>query len=282
MKDLISYSDVFVIVAHIQKGRAYLRGQLGELVKLKRKIHEESKPFIEGAEDLLRVKWHGLIDDKGMKADWHRMFVIWLLELSPKDLGQWNKDKTEVTIKRDDYISDLKSRPHYKKCIDFFKLKHNDFSRIKIGDELFDYDKDKKRFQDRPGCYFNFTGDGTTTGEYNIVEWFLGSYLVKMRVISVNLSSRQVHVDVLARNKSHWESATRLPKTFKDIHLPDSVMEKGRKSTKGSFLEDEMEALIAFNKDHPFLVENVEKKGDGKSIGGSFWQNFVWQDVIQY
>ena len=57
---------------------------------------------------------------------------------------------------------------------------------------------------------WQFTGQGTATGNYGEVEWFLGSYSIQKFKIVDGIATFTVY------NKSGWKSGTRLPKSWRE------------------------------------------------------------------
>ncbi|MFE8604093.1 LysM peptidoglycan-binding domain-containing protein [Archangium violaceum] len=170
------------------------------------RVWKSLKPMKLATGKLLEVKWSDIVDTKGLKADWHSLWVIWLLELSPGSLGKWSEDGTVVEITSQDYISDLRSRSHHKKALQHFKREHPSLGAIKVGASS--------------SLPFSFTGPGTATGEYTALEWFLGSYTTKMSVTAVSAAAREVTLKIVVENESHWESATRTPAVFRKAGSP--------------------------------------------------------------
>jgi hypothetical protein len=185
---------------------------------------------------VLEVKFGDIIDNKGLKANWQWLWTVWLLETTPSELGTWSTDGTNVIITRSDYTSDLRSRPQHAVALQKFKTEHPDFSKIKIGDTS--------------SSFFQFTGEGTATGNYNAVEWFMGSYQIQMEVIRMDPASLTVTLKFVITNLSHWESATRTPKVFQNAGMPKYVLSDKPRSAFGP--------------------------------GGDFSQRFVWAEQLKY
>lgn len=191
------------------------------------------------AASLTRVRWDGIVDTKGLQADWHRLWGVWFFETSPPDLGRWttrSDGAPEVVITSPDYAHDLQSRPQYAAVRAQFAREHPDFDQITPGAST--------------TSRFTFTGPGTATGDYNAVEWFMGSYETRMTVTGVDRASREVIVDVDVHNESHWESGTRVPAVGQAAGLPR------------------------------YLVPDQAR--DDLGPGGTFHQRFVWEDRIRY
>lgn len=202
---------------------------------------DQIRKVIHFFHDLTRVDWMGPFNTTGLKADWGRMFFIWFCELSPADLGIWsrNGDAATVTITEGtgpEYIYDLRNKPYHLRAMNQFRAEYPDFESLEVGNHT------------RSG--FRFTGEGTATGNYNQLEWFLGSYGIDIEVVGVNHDTKQVFVRVTVSNTSHWESATRIPQRGMDAGLP------------------------------PSLVSDMPREDCGP--GGDFAQLFIWQETINY
>lgn len=79
----------------------------------------------------------------------------------------------------------------------------NSYSMYEVREEYFKTHNTPKRW--------DFTGQGTATGKYGEVEWFIGSY----EIINFKLRGQVATFEI--KNKSGWHSATRLPKTWQNI-----------------------------------------------------------------
>jgi len=156
----------------------------------------------QGVKELSTVDIGGMLDDAGLQADWLALTEMWYFEESPQDLGQWFtvNGRPCVVITRSDYIEDLRSRPTYMDAVEAFKSANPDPSAVPVGTK-FKYN-------------FRFTGSGSASGQYNAVEWFLGSYTLEFTVTGVDPVSRALTVDVVAANPSRWGSATRVPEEY--------------------------------------------------------------------
>lgn len=190
-------------------------------------------------EQLASVDWPGTLDTEGLEGDWHGLYLAWFFETSPSGIGEWGYDEDGiplVTITSEGYVHDLRAKPHYQETIDRFKEQFPDIGKIHVGDRI-----------SNP---FYFTGPGSASGDYNALEWFMGSYRTEMIVQCVDLDERKVYVKVIVSNTSHWESGTRLPQSFIDRGLP------------------------------PYLIQDAPREAPGP--GGTFNQKFIWEDSIQY
>ncbi|HFQ94444.1 MAG TPA: WXG100 family type VII secretion target [Anaerolineae bacterium] len=208
-----------------------LRDKVGDII-------DKGSDLLNKAEFLARklaaVQWSDIVDTEGLKGDWLNLFAVWFFETKPSSLGVWGEknDTPIVTITDPNYIDDLKNKPNYAEAIQALKTK---YPNLKVGDSI-----------RHP---FRFTGPGTTTGEYNALEWFLGSYSTTITVTAVDPVTGQATVDVQVLNLSHWESGTRMPQQFQDIGIPE------------------------------FLIPDAPRGDFGP--GGNFYQEFVWQDTIR-
>jgi hypothetical protein len=193
----------------------------------------------KGAEELSTVDIDGMLDDAGLQADWLALTEMWFFEESPQALGQWFtiNGRPCVVITRRDYIDDIRSRPTYLDAVEAFKAAHPDPSAVPVG----------TTFRHN----FRFTGPGSASGQYNAVEWFLGSYTLEFTVTGVDPVTRTVTVDVVAANRSRWGSATRLPEEY---HRRYGVPTE--------------------------LVPDVPRSARGP--GGDFEQRFMWTDELSY
>jgi hypothetical protein len=188
--------------------------------------------------DLARVDWLGNLDTKGLEGNWHELYYVWFFETSPTSLGKWSMDEGVplVTITSAAYAHDLQRKPNYKETLAKFKKEHPDLKAIKVGDTT--------------NNYFRFTGEGSATGKYNALEWFMGSYETKVVVSSVDLKSGSVKIRVEVLNISRWQSGTRMPKAFMNKGLP------------------------------AYLIKDAPREALGP--GGTFKQKFIWEDTVQY
>jgi len=167
-----------------------------------RSLISKVRSVAKGLEELSTVDIDGMLDEAGMQADWLALTETWLFEESPQDLGQWgtHNGRPCVTITRRDYVDDLRSRPPYLEAVEAFKAAHPDPGAVPVG-TTFRHD-------------FHFTGPGSASGQYNAVEWFLGSYTLEFTVTGVDPVTRTVTVDVVAANTSRRGSATRVPEEY--------------------------------------------------------------------
>jgi len=192
---------------------------------------------------LMEVRWDGLVDTRGLKADWLRLTAVWFAGTSPPDLGAWGTLKAGesvsqspfikeavglpyVVISRRDYVDDLVAKPSYQEALKEFAK--NGFSRTEH--------------------VFTFSPDGSKSGSYNAVEWFLGSYHTVIEPIRIDEKTRTVHFRATVVNVSSWESESRLPQGFQERGLP------------------------------PYLIGDSERKAGYP--GGSFAQYFVWEGDV--
>jgi hypothetical protein len=189
-------------------------------------------------QDLARVDWLGSFDTTGLEGDWHRLYLVWFFEKTPTDLGAWSAEDGVplVTITSKGYVHDLKQKPHYQETLTKFKKEHSDFGKIKVGAQTTNS--------------FSFTGEGSASGDYDALEWFMGSYDTTVTVVSADSKTRSIKIKVVVSNISHWQSGTRLPKSFINKGLP------------------------------PFLVSDAPRNAFGP--GGTFKQKFIWEDTIRY
>ena len=193
----------------------------------------------QGLEELSTVDVDGILDQAGLQADWLALTEVWFFEESPQALGQWGTCNGIpcVTINRPDYIDDLRSRPTYLEAVEAFKATHPDPSLLAVG----------TRFRHS----FRFTGPGSASGQYNAVEWFLGSYTLDFTVTAVDAANRTLTVELVAANRSRWGSATRLPEEYRRRYgVPTELV--------------------------PDMPRSVELPG------GDVEQRFVWTDTIAY
>ncbi|MBC7911111.1 MAG: hypothetical protein H7Y30_11455 [Pyrinomonadaceae bacterium] len=199
---------------------------------------ELSQKTVGIIKDLAMVEWTGILDETGLEGEWRLLTVIWFLEYEPPGLGKWSIEAGVplVTITSEDYAHDLQKKPNYQETLQKFKQEHPILAVIKAGDQT--------------SNDFLFTGKGSASGKYNALEWFMGSYHTDVTAISTNLKAKSVKVHVKVSNTSHWQSATRLPKSFIDKGLPR------------------------------YLVPNADRKKIWP--GGTFKQNFIWEDTIKY
>jgi Domain of unknown function (DUF4157) len=204
-----------------------------------RSIIRRVRSVAQGAEELSTVDIDGILDEAGMEADWLALTEMWYFEESPQDLGQWvtNNGRPCVIITRRDYIDDLRSRPAYLEAAEAFRKAYPDPGAVPVG-TTFRHD-------------FHFTGPGSASGQYNAVEWFLGSYTLEFTVTAVDPATRTVTVDVVAGNRSRWGSATRLPEEY---HRRYGVPTE--------------------------LVPDVPRAAWGP--GGDVEQRFMWTDELSY
>jgi hypothetical protein len=214
---------------------AWVHGYADALRSLIRRV----RSVAQGAEELSTVDIGGMLDEAGMQADWLALTEMWYFEESPQDLGQWvtHNGRPCVIITRRDYVDDLRSRPPYLEAVEAFKAAHPDPGAVPVG-TTFRHD-------------FHFTGPGSASGQYNAVEWFLGSYTLEFTVTGVDPATRMVTVDVVAANRSRWGSATRLPEEY---HRRYGVPTE--------------------------LVPDVPRSAWGP--GGDVEQRFMWTDELSY
>ncbi|MEI6532775.1 MAG: hypothetical protein WCO06_02975 [Candidatus Roizmanbacteria bacterium] len=209
--------------------------QSGDTGRIPRTPSENIEILIKSA---VTVYYPQFVDSRFMEADWIPLYNIWFLNKEPKELGTWtivdNVPTVAITDKK--FIHDLQSRPQYLQAINKFKIEHSDFSKIMKNDTT--------------EHSFIYTLDGAITGRYNIVEGFLGSYLMKITALEKDTSKYVVPVKFEVFNCSHWQSGSRLPPNFIQII--------------GT----------------PYLVPNVPR---GSIFpGGTFCQQFIGSDIITY
>lgn len=200
------------------------------------------------ANNLSRVDLEAIARDDELKGDWGRLWGVWLSEDKPQDLGPWDQVTNpetgqvsdRVTITDPAYTGDLAGRPHQQQALDAFLRQHED---PQVGDQLIGPDGE-------PGKLFEFTGEGTAEGgDYTAVEWFMGSYRTNITCVGKDPATGKPILEFEATNESHWESATRVPASGQDAHLPN------------------------------FLIPDQER-GGGFGVGGDFQQRFVWRQTV--
>jgi hypothetical protein len=204
-----------------------------------RRVYDTVGSVLRGVQELSTVDLDGLLDEAGLQADWLALTEVWFFEESPQALGRWGTCNGVpcVTITSRDYVDDIRSRPTYQEAIDAFKTARPTPGSVSIG-TVFRHS-------------FQFTGPGSASGDYNAVEWFLGSYTLEFTVTAIDPATRSVTVDVVAANRSRWGSATRLPQEYhRRYGVPAELVPDMPRST----------ALP----------------------GGDFEQRFVWTDSIIY
>lgn len=189
-------------------------------------------------EDLARVDWLGNFDTAGLEGDWYALYLIWFFELSPSSVGQWSVEDGVplVTITSAGYIHDLKGKPNYREALNLFKSTYPNLATVSEGASV--------------THNFRFTGQGSASGTYNALEWFMGSYSTKITAGSRNSATHRLTVHVEVSNISRWQSGTRMPQSFINRGLPR------------------------------YLVADAPRSAVGP--GGTFKQKFIWDDTIQY
>jgi RHS repeat-associated protein len=185
---------------------------------------------------LLDVDIAGAVNTENLEGNWLQFYFVWFFETSPDDLGEWGDlDGTPVvTITSEDFVNDLKSKPNYEETSQLLRDACPIADSSCIGTSIENH--------------FIFTGPGTTTGNYDPVEWYLGSYKTEMTITGVDLEANQLIVDVTVTNLSHWQSGTRVPQSFQDQGFS------------------------------PYLIPNVSR--DAMGMGGNYYQRFIWEDII--
>jgi hypothetical protein len=191
--------------------------------------------------DLAEIDYQGALSVEGLKAPWPSMFSVWGFERSPPQLGVYSveKDKkgndtTYVTISREDFAHDLRSRPTYRHAIEQFRAQHPDLTKAKPGDSI--------------TTHFQYTGPGMKSGDYAMLETFLGSYSMKVTFRGLDEETRKPRFDFMVENKTHWESGTRIAKSWQDQGWP------------------------------PYLIENYER---GRGMFGNITQRYIWSDLLE-
>lgn len=235
-----------IMARRLKRPRIMGKAAIGDWL---RKARKRANDAIESGRELARVRWWDALDTTGLHGDWLALYNVWFFETSPTTLGTWSISKEGnplVTITSPDYINDLKAKPHHQQVRGAFMEKFPDISTIKPGDK-FPADGNDKEYDTARAP---FTGTGTTTGDYNALEWFLGSYATSMEVTSVDPVTKTIKVRVVVNNKSHWQSGTRVPQSFRNRGFPDYLIPNSRRSDPGP--------------------------------GGTFEQDFVWEETIQY
>lgn len=209
-------------------------------------LGKDSKPA-SIIHDLARVDLEGITRDDGLKADWGKLWGVWLFEEKPASLGTWDKTSEgvdRVTVTDQDYIDDVAGRPHQKAALDEFLKQH---PNPKPGDKLTTKLDDGTTHE---GSLYAFTGPGTVEGgDYTAAEWFLGSYNTTIECTGVDPKTGKPELQFQVTNTSHWESATRLPQSFQDKGLP------------------------------PSLVGN-HGRDEGTGLGGDFIQRYQWTQTV--
>jgi hypothetical protein len=200
MAESAAISGMSAVLPAALAGRisAFVHGYADAIRSVIRRI----RSVAQGAEELSTVDIDGMLDDAGMQADWLALTEMWYFEESPQDLGQWFtlNGSPCVVITRRDYVDDIRSRPTYLVAVEAFKAAHPDPGAVPVGTKF--------RYN------FHFTGPGSASGQYNAVEWFLGSYTLEFTVTGVHPATRTVTVDVVAANRSRRGSATRVPEEY--------------------------------------------------------------------
>jgi RHS repeat-associated protein len=112
---------------------------------------------------------------------------------------------------------------------------------------------------------WQFTGPGTRAGTYGAAEWFLGSY----NIAWIEASKEKVKLDIT--NRSHWQSGTRLPKTWTAAIKEATgfeITELVTSAPRGAVIVTKIENLIGI-KIPDFLRNRIKI-----SIGGDWNQTY--------
>ncbi len=168
--------------------------------------------------DLSRVDFEGIRRRDALRADWFKLTRTWFFEGKPPELGAWSKDPDGVdrlTLTRPDYTADLASKPTFKQAAQALRAR----SPLSPGDSV--------------TASFEFTGPGSASGEYDALEWFLGSYDLTLTVEDVDAQTGKVRVRAEVENRSNWESATRVPESFQAHGWPGSLFHDAKRSDHG-------------------------------------------------
>lgn len=187
--------------------------------------------------DLRKVKWERAFETRGLRGNWSRLFFAWFCETSPPDLGVWVNDRGTATViirPGNGFTDDLRNKPFQIEFLAHFRQGHQQCDRVRVGDQ-----------EQRS---FSFTGHGTTTDDYDMVEWFLGSYRTTIRVLSLDRRTRRVNLQVEVYNLSHWTSGTRVPPSWIRMGFP------------------------------PYLIPDMKRAVCGP--GGDLAQRFIWQETF--
>lgn len=267
-----------------------------ELKKLKSTLVQKSIDLFTDLKPVLE-KWTGLRlpelpNDTQYSGDWGRLFNIWFFEKSPRIAGaSWDTSGDIETLKftsRSVYTKDLKDKSvGMRNAVKKFKKDH-DFESLSIGQAI----------GNNNDYNFSFTGPGSGTGDYGMLEWYLGSYRVRGRVTAKNDEKGIVTVEWTVTNSSTWHSATRLPETYQNevvdiinkllfwrdtdiTEFTNLVDTRPRGEVGRQIMEKYIEELNAETPawmNVPAIPESVKIP----SFGGTFNQEFKWEQKIQF
>ncbi|MBU8894031.1 hypothetical protein DRW03_13140 [Corallococcus sp. H22C18031201] len=185
-------------------------------------------------QDLSRADFGGLPRHDGLRGDWLKLWGPWLREQKPATLGQWDTlpDGTDrFTVLDERYLEDLASRPHTHEATQAFFLEH---PSPQPGDVL--------------AASFSFTGEGSATGRYSAVEWFLGSHTTKVTCVSVDLETGVATLE------------------YEVTSLPQATPARARAA----------EAELA-----PMFVADDAHLGPHAGLGCDFAQRYVWTRQVE-
>ncbi len=211
--------------------------------------------------NLAEVQWHGIFDTDGLEGDWLYLTQIWFNNERPASLGVWGIEPEHnepiVTITSQGYINDFKKHQGYAFALNTFGMTYRDFCKIKIGDNIV--------------YNFVFTGPGSAgraefQEKYKAMEWFLGSHTYTLTVVGIDEALSRVLLNVEVLNRSHWESESRIPGSWKGKTLIPA---------RDMFGIETPEVTVP-----GYLIPNWV--GEDGRPGAAFWQRYLWLEFIQY
>lgn len=265
------------------------------LKKLKSTLVEKSVDLFTDLKPILE-SWTGLKlpelpNDTRYAADWGRLFKVWFFEKSPRIAGaSWDHTGTTSTLKFTDksaYTRDLRDKSvGIPAAVKKFVKEHN-FENLAIGTAFGGGDYN-----------FRFTGPGTATGDYGMLEWYLGSYAIQGKVVALDAEKGIATVEFTVTNSSTWHSATRLPATYQDeivkiinkllfwrntdiTEFTNLVDTRPRGEVGRKLLEKYIAELNAETPDW-LNVPAIPASVQIPSFGGTFDQEFKWEQKIQF
>jgi RHS repeat-associated protein len=216
-------------------------------------------PFVRG-NPVKRVDWSGTVASPinttpsfngSYGAHWDEMFKTWFLELNGSKSATGGTWATRPLTGRDHTTFGTTS-PYSRDIA-------NSPSMISM-DPLLSGPSIKKQFLDAMHVYgpqqnpmtinWGFTGPGSLSGKYTIVEWFLGSYRAKIDWRQIGSCKYEVHITL--DNTSGWYSATRLPKSWQNrisatlgtSALTNAINDRERGSSTPSMILGDMRSTL--------------------------------------
>jgi len=157
---------------------------------------------------LAAIRFQDIFNTEGLQGNWMALLDAWFNNNHSDELGWWSAGEDGMDTV---YINDAKLGADIQSRLGFWQAVAN----LKSKTEGWGGPGSLPAVGDTAEASFHFDLVASQRrGLYNAVEWFLGSYTVKLTVRAVDADSRTVSFLAQVSNVSGWESATRIPARY--------------------------------------------------------------------